>query len=134
MTIQQTYIMIKPDAVLSGKVGRIISRIEDKGYRTIQAKLMTLTADLVKEHYAHLLDKPFFPKLEAYILSGPVFAMVVEGECVIEGMRRLMGPTNALEANPGTIRGDFGKDVTYNAIHGSDSIESAEIEIKRFFG
>lgn len=134
MTVQQTYIMLKPDATKTGKMGKIISRIEEKGYRITRAQLMTLTPELVREHYAHLLEKPFYPKLEAYILSGPVFAMVVEGEEVIEGMRRLMGPTDSTQANPGTIRGDFGTNVTYNVIHGSDSLEAAEVEIKRFFG
>lgn len=134
MTIEHTFIMIKPDAIKAGKIGKIISRIEDKGYRIQQAELMTLTPGVVRDHYAHLLDKVFYPKLEAYILSGPVLAMVIEGESAIEGMRRLMGPTNSLEASPGSIRGDFGTDVTYNAIHGSDSATSAEIEIRRFFG
>lgn len=134
MTVQQTYIMLKPDATKTGKMGKIISRIEEKGYCITRAQLMTLTPELVREHYAHLLEKPFYPKLEAYILSGPVFAMVVEGEEVIEGMRRLMGPTDSTQANPGTIRGDFGTNVTYNVIHGSDSLEAAEVEIQRFFG
>lgn len=134
MTIQQTYIMLKPDAIQAGIVGAIITRIENKGYQIKKAQLMELDPATVKDHYAHLIDKPFYPKLEAYILSGPVFAMVVEGDEVIEGMRRLMGPTDSLQAAPGTIRGDFGRDVTYNIIHGSDSVEAAEIEIQRFFG
>lgn len=95
MSIERTFIMIKPDAIKAGKIGKIISRIEDKGYRIQQAELMTLTPDVVRDHYAHLLDKVFYPKLEAYILSGPVLAMVIEGESAIEGMRRLMGPTNS---------------------------------------
>lgn len=134
MTVQQTYIMLKPDAVERRLVGEIISRIEDKGYSIIQAKLMTLTKDVIADHYAHLTDQPFYPKLENYMLSGPVFGLVVEGEEAIQGMRSMMGPTNVFDAAPGTIRGDFATDLTYNVIHGSDSLESADIEIRRFFG
>ena len=134
MTVQQTYIMLKPDAVERRLVGEIISRIEDKGYSIIQAKLMTLTKDVIADHYAHLTDQPFYSKLENYMLSGPVFGLVVEGEEAIQGMRSMMGPTNVFDAAPGTIRGDFATDLTYNVIHGSDSLESANIEIRRFFG
>lgn len=134
MTVQQTYIMLKPDAVERRLVGEIISRIEDKGYSIIQAKLMTLTKDVIADHYAHLTDQPFYPKLEKYMLSGPVFGLVVEGEEAVHGMRSMMGPTNVFDAAPGTIRGDFATDLTYNVIHGSDSLESADIEIRRFFG
>lgn len=134
MTVQQTYIMLKPDAVERRLVGEIISRIEDKGYSIIQAKLMILTKDVIADHYAHLTDQPFYPKLENYMLSGPVFGLVVEGEEAIQGMRSMMGPTNVFDADPGTIRGDFATDLTYNVIHGSDSLESADIEIRRFFG
>ena len=134
MTVQQTYIMLKPDAVERRLVGEIISRIEDKGYSITQAKLMTLTKDVIADHYAHLTDQPFYPKLENYMLSGPVFGLVVEGEEAIQGMRSMMGPTNVFDAAPGTIRGDFATDLTYNVIHGSDSLESADIEIRRFFG
>ena len=82
----------------------------------------------------HLTDQPFYPKLERYMLSGPVFGMVLEGEDVIRGIRAMMGPTNVFEAAPGTIRGDYATDVTYNLIHGSDTPETAEAGIKRFFG
>lgn len=130
---QQTYIMLKPDCLKRGLMGEVISRIEKKGYRIVQAQLMTLDAPIIAEHYAHLIDKPFYPKLEQFMLSGPVFGMVVEGEEVIQGMRALMGPTNVFEAAPGTIRGDYATDVTYNLIHGSDSPETAKVEINRFF-
>ena len=134
MLTQQTYIMLKPDALKRQLLGEIITRIEKKGYRIVQAKLMTLDAPVIAEHYAHLTDQPFYPKLERYMLSGPVFGMVLEGEDVIRGMRAMMGPTNVFEAAPGTIRGDYATDVTYNLIHGSDSVENAAIEIARFFG
>lgn len=134
MSSQQTYIMLKPDCVKRGLMGEIITRIERKGYRIIQANLMTLDATIIAEHYAHLTDKPFYPRLENYMLSGPVFGMVLEGDAVIQGMRAMMGPTNVFEAAPGTIRGDYATDVTYNLIHGSDSPEASKLEIKRFFG
>ncbi|HBY90754.1 nucleoside-diphosphate kinase [Ruoffia sp. FAM 24228] len=134
MTVERTYIMLKPDAIQRQLMGEIISRIERKGYQIVQAKLMNLDSKTIANHYAHLLEQNFYPKLEAYMLSGSVFAMIVEGEEAIQGMRSLMGPTNVFEAMPGTIRGDFATDLTYNTIHGSDSPEAAEIEIKRFFG
>lgn len=134
MTNEKTYIMLKPDAVKRHLIGEVISRIEKKGYQITQAKLMTLDKEIIAEHYAHLLDKSFFPTLEDFMTSGPVFGMVVEGENVIAGMRLLMGPTNVYEALPGTIRGDYANNMTENIIHGSDSEKSATIEIKRFFG
>lgn len=134
MTHEKTYIMLKPDAVRRRLMGEVVSRIEKKGYQITQAKLMTLDKEVIAEHYAHLRDKPFYPTLEAFMTSGPVFGMVVEGENVIAGMRQMMGPTNVHEASPGTIRGDYASNVTENIIHGSDSEETAAIEIKRFFG
>lgn len=134
MSVEQTYIMLKPDAVRRGLIGEIVMKIERKGYRIIQAQLMNLSKPVIAEHYAHLIDQPFYPRLESYMLSGPVFGMVLEGEQVIAGMRAMMGPTNIFEASPGTIRGDYATDVTYNLIHGSDSSEAAEAEIRRFFG
>lgn len=130
---QQTYIMLKPDCLKRGLMGEVISRIEKKGYRIVQAKLMTLDAAIIAEHYAHLIDKPFYPILESFMLSGPVFGMVIEGEEVVQGMRAMMGPTNIFEATPGTIRGDYATDLTCNLIHGSDSPETAKVEINRFF-
>lgn len=134
MTNEKTYIMLKPDAVQRHLIGEVVSRIEKKGYQITQAKLMTLDKEVIAEHYAHLLDEPFYPTLEDFMTSGPVFGMVVEGVNVIAGMRQLMGPTNIYEASPGTIRGDYANNMTENIIHGSDSEETAAIEIKRFFG
>ena len=94
---------------------------------------MNLDRDILREHYAHVADKPFYPRMESYMMSGPVWGMIVEGENVIQGMRILIGATKFEEALAGTIRGDFAKSTTENVIHGSDSPESAEIEIKRFF-
>jgi len=132
--MERTYVMLKPDAVERKLTGRIIDRIESKGYRIVAIKVMNLNQEILREHYAHVADKPFYPHMERYMMSGPVWGMIVEGENVIQGMRMLMGATKFEEALPGTIRGDFAKSTTENVIHGSDSPETAEIEIKRFFG
>ena len=132
--MERTYIMLKPDALKRGVAGEIISRIERKGYKIVEAKTMQLGEAVLKEHYAHIADKPFLPELVDYMTSGPVLAMIVEGPDVVLGMRILMGATKFEEAVPGTIRGDFAFCTTENLIHGSDSVENAEIEIKRFFG
>ena len=132
--MERTYIMLKPDAVERKLTGRIIERIESKGYRITAIKIMNLDREILREHYAHVADKPFYPHMESYMMSGPVWGMIVEGGNVIQGMRMLMGATKFEEALPGTIRGDFAKSTTENVIHGSDSPENAEIEIRRFFG
>ena len=132
--MERTYIMLKPDALQRGIAGEIIARIERKGYRITHMKTMQLDEAILREHYAHIVDTPFFPPTVEYMTSGPVLAMVVEGENVIQGMRTLMGPTKNEDAMPGTIRGDFASLTTFNVIHGSDAPETAEIEIKRFFG
>ncbi len=131
--MERTYIMLKPDALKRGVAGEIISRIERKGYKIVEAKTMQLGEEILKEHYAHIADRPFFPELVEYMTSGPVLAMIVEGPDVVLGMRILMGATKFEEAAPGTIRGDYAFCTTENLIHGSDSVENAEIEIKRFF-
>ena len=132
--MERTYIMTKPDAYERGLIGRIISRIEDKNFKITDMKMMRLDEEILKEHYAHLKDKPFFPEIVEYMTSGPVVVMVVEGNGVVDSMRKMMGPTDSLEAAPGTIRGDFANSKSENIIHGSDSVENAELEIKRFFG
>lgn len=132
--MQKTYIMLKPDAIKRGLMGKIISRIEDKGFKIVDAKMFTLTQVQLEEHYAHLKDKPFFGDIVAYMTSGPVLGMIVEGDDVILGMRKIMGATKWLDAEAGTIRGDFACNTTQNLIHGSDAEETAAAEIKRFFG
>ena len=131
--MERTYIMLKPDALKRKLAGEIISRIEKKGFNITDMKMINLNEEILKEHYAHLVEKPFFPELVEYMTSGPVLAMIVEGDDIVQGMRRIMGATKWLEADPGTIRGDFANSTTENLIHGSDSVENAEIEIKRFF-
>ena len=133
MAIERTYIMLKPDCVKRGLMGEVISRIERKNYKIVDAKMMTLDEPILREHYAHIADKPFFPDMLAYMMSGPVLAMIVEGENAIKGMRILMGATKFEDAAAGTIRGDYASSTTMNLIHGSDSEETAAIEIKRFF-
>ncbi len=131
--MERTYIMLKPDAVQRKLAGNILSRIEGKGYSIAAIKIMNLTAEVLREHYAHVADKPFYPSMEQYMMSGPVWGMIVEGENVVQGMRILIGATKFEEALSGTIRGDFASSTTKNLIHGSDSPENAEIEIHRFF-
>jgi len=132
--MERTYIMIKPDGYKRKLVGRIISRIEEKGFTITNMKMMMLNEEILREHYSHHVDKPFFMDIVASMTAGSVIGMVVEGNDVVEGMRRLIGPTKWTDALPGTIRGDFAFSTGENIIHGSDSVENAEIEIKRFLG
>ena len=134
MAIEKTYIMLKPDAMERGLVGEILARIERKGYKIEQIKTMQLDEPILREHYEHIADQPFFPDTLAYMTRGPVVAMVVSGENAVRGMRILMGATRFEDAAAGTIRGDFAHSTTENLIHGSDSPEAAAIEIARFFG
>jgi nucleoside-diphosphate kinase len=133
MPIEKTYVMLKPDCIKRGLIGEVISRIERKGYKILDIKMMNLGEEILREHYAHNIDKPFFPHTLAYMTSGPVIGMIVEGENTVLGTRTLMGATEFGEATAGTIRGDFATSTGENIIHGSDSALSAEIEIKRFF-
>jgi nucleoside-diphosphate kinase len=125
--------MIKPDGVERALVGEIIRRIEQKGFRLAALKMLQLDRATAESHYAEHSARPFFADLVDFITSGPVVAMVWEGESVIPAIRIMMGKTNPLEADPGTIRGDFGNSINFNIIHGSDSEESARREINLFF-
>ena len=131
--MERTFLMIKPDGVQRNLIGQIVERLENKGFKIVGAKLMQVSDDLAKTHYGEHSEKPFFGELVDFITSGPVFAMVLEGENIISTARLVVGATNPQEANPGTIRGDFGLTVGKNIIHGSDSPESAEREINLFF-
>jgi nucleoside-diphosphate kinase len=130
---QRTLLFVKPDGVRRGLIGEIIRRIERKGLRIVAMKMMRFTPELARKHYEEHVAKPFYPSLEEFILSGPVVAMVVEGDDVVELTRTMMGKTRHTEAAPGTIRGDFAFSTTENLIHGSDSPARAEIEIANFF-
>lgn len=133
--IERTYVMLKPDGVRKQLLDEIIHRIENIGLSVSNVKEMYLNEEIIREHYAHLVDKPFYPTLELFMMSGPVMAMIVEGENAVSRVRSLMGATDSKNALPGTIRGDYGDKTccTYNIIHGSDSLENAEIEINRFY-
>ena len=126
--------MVKPDGVARGLVGEIISRFERKGMKLEKIRGLTIDEAMARRHYAEHVDKPFFPDLLEFITSGPVVAMEWSGESAISVGRTLMGPTNPAEAPPGTIRGDFGLEVTFNMVHGSDGAESADRELEIFFG
>ncbi|KWX74688.1 nucleoside-diphosphate kinase [Paenibacillus sonchi] len=131
--MEQTYLMIKPDGVQRGLIGRIVARLEDKGFKLVAAKLIIITEEQAKKHYAEHEGKDFFPELVRFITSGPVFAMVWEGDDVIALSRLMIGKTKVGEALPGTIRGDYASHTPLNLIHGSDSPESAAREIANFF-
>jgi nucleoside-diphosphate kinase len=131
--MERTFLMVKPDGVQRGLIGEIMRRVERKGFQLIAAKLMVISKELAETHYAEHEGKDFYGELVAFITSGPVFAMVWEGDQVIALSRTLMGKTNCLEAIPGTIRGDYASHTRYNLIHGSDSPESAQREIANFF-
>jgi nucleoside-diphosphate kinase len=134
MTMQRTFIMVKPDGVNRGLIGEIIKRFEQKGFALLNAELMTIDRSKAEYHYMEHQEKPFFGELVDFITSGPVFAMVWEGENIIEVSRLMIGKTSPAEAMPGTIRGDFAFCKEENVIHGSDSLQSAEREIENFFG
>ena len=134
---QRTLVLVKPDGVRRGLTGEVIRRIEAKGYSLVALELRTATRDLLAAHYAEHEGKPFYEPLVEFMLSGPVAAMVLEGERVVEGFRSLAGATDPTAAAPGTIRGDLGRDwglaVQQNLVHGSDAPESAEREISIWF-
>lgn len=133
MSLERTYIMIKPDGVQRGLVSDIVGRFEKRGYQLKALKLVQPTKAILEEHYSALKGKGFFPKLVEYMLSGPVVAMVWEGKDVVAVGRKMLGATNPLESAPGTIRGDFAIEVGRNICHGSDSVESANREIGLWF-
>ena len=133
MAVERTLVLVKPDGVERGLVGEVISRFERLGMRIVAMRLLRVDEDLASRHYAEHADKPFYPKLVAFITSGDVVAMVLEGEEAIGLVRKVMGPTNPVDAPPGTIRGDYGVEITRNIVHGSDGPESAAREIALFF-
>ena len=133
MAIEQTLSIIKPDAVSKNVIGRIITRFEENGLHLVAAKLIHLTDELASGFYAEHDGKPFFNDLKNFMTSGPVFVQVLEGDNAVQKNRELMGATNPQEAEEGTIRADFAKSIDANAVHGSDSVDSAKREIEYFF-
>ena len=131
--MEETLIILKPDCMEKRVAGEVISRFEQAGFEIVAAKVVQLDGSILREHYAHVADKPFFPEIEAFMSSRPVMPMILRGENVIAKVRDLLGPTNSQEAAPGTIRGDLGTDMMKNIAHASDGSETAAAEKKRFF-
>lgn len=136
--MQKTLILLKPDCVQKNVCGQVITRFEEAGYQINACKMMQLTPELLRSHYSHIADKPFYPEVEEFMMSAPVIAMVLSGDNIIDSMRIMLGVTNCLEADTGTIRAELGsKDpevsMMHNICHASDGEEAAKEEIARFF-
>lgn len=136
--MERTLILLKPDCVQKSLVGKVIARFEEAGFLIRGCKMIQLTDDLLREHYAHIADKPFYPEVEAFMKETPVIALVLEADGIIDTMREMLGVTNCLEAAPGTIREQWGskeegKNMMCNICHASDGPETAEVEVQRFF-
>lgn len=131
--MQRTLVLLKPDALQRNLLGEIISRFERKGLKILGLKMMRLTEEQLSDHYAHHKDKPFFQHLVGFMESSPVVAMVLEGVEAVETVRLICGPTLGRKADAGSIRGDFSMSQQHNIVHASDSVETAEKEIRRFF-
>src|SRR6185503_7093467 len=131
--MQKTFIIFKPDCMEKRVVGTVLSRFEAAGFTVVGCKMARLTAEVLREHYAHVADKPFYPEIEKFMRSRPVIMMALQGENVIQRVRDLLGPTDSRKAAKGTIRGDFGTEMMKNVVHASDSVENAQAELARFF-
>ena len=131
--MDKTFIIFKPDCMAKNLVGQVLTRFENAGFSLAAAKMIQLTPEKLREHYAHVADKPFFPEIEAFMGSRPVVVAILKGENAVAKVRDLLGPTDSTKAPKGTIRGDFGEDMMVNMVHASDSDENAQIEIDRFF-
>lgn len=131
--MELTVILLKPDCVQRNLIGEVIGRFEKSGLKVKACKMMQLTDELLKDHYSHLADKPFFPEIAGFMKSAPVVAMILQGENVIAKVRDMVGPTDSTIAPKGTIRGDLGKTKMENIVHASDTPENAAAEVKRFF-
>ena len=131
--MQKTLILLKPDCVQRSLVGEIMNRFERKGLKIVAMKMIHLNDDVLKDHYSHLADKPFFPGLASFMKASPVIALALEGHSAVEVVRTLVGATSGRKADVGSIRGDYSISMSANLIHASDTPENAEIELKRFF-
>lgn len=131
--MEQTFVILKPSTISRSLVGDVIERYQRKGLKIAGIKMMQLTEQILREHYAHLVDRPFFPWILDSMMATPVIVMVLEGKDAVEVVRAMTGATNSRKAAPGTIRGDFGMSGQENLVHASDSLESARVEIARFF-
>ncbi len=131
--MQKTLIIFKPDCMQQQHVGNVLDRFEKAGFAIVGCKMMRLTPAILREHYAHVADKPFYPEIEAFMSSRSVIVMALQGDQVVQKVRDLLGPTDSRKAPKGTIRGDFGTEMMKNVVHASDSVENAKAEIARFF-
>ncbi len=133
MADETTLLLLKPDCIRKNLAGEVLRRLQSQGFRLRGCKMIQLTDDVLKEHYAHIAAKPFFPEVANFMKSQPVIAVALAGDGVISKVRDLLGPTDSKAAAKGTIRGDFGEDKMVNMVHASDSPEAAEVELVRFF-
>lgn len=131
--MDKTFIIFKPDCMAKGLVGQVLARFEAAGFGLHGAKLIQLTPAKLREHYAHVADKPFYPEIEEFMSSRPVLVAALKGENIVAKVRELLGPTDSTKAPKGTIRGDFGTNMMVNVVHASDSDENAALELARFF-
>jgi nucleoside-diphosphate kinase len=131
--MQKTFVILKPDCMEQRHVGTVIDRFEKAGFTIVGCKMMQLTSAKLREHYAHVADKPFYPEIEQFMSSRPVIMLALQGDNIVQKVRDLLGPTDSRKAAKGTIRGDFGTEMMKNVVHASDSDENAKLELSRFF-
>ena len=131
--MQKTFVIFKPDCMAQRHVGNVLARFEAAGFDVIGCKMTRLTPALLREHYAHVATKPFYPEIEQFMSSRPVIMLALQGDNVVQQVRDLLGPTDSRKAAKGTIRGDFGTEMMKNVVHASDSVENAQAELARFF-
>ena len=131
--MEKTVILLKPDCVQKGLMGEVLKRFEAQGFRVVGCKMMQLDDAILKDHYSHLIELPFFPEILGFMQSSPIMALALEGEGIIQKVRDFIGPTDSTKAEKGTVRGDLGEDKMRNVVHASDSTESAQAELNRFF-
>lgn len=131
--MEETLVLLKPDCLVGRNCGEVLKRFEEAGFIVFGVKMMRLSDDILREHYAHLADKPFFPEIQEFMQSSSVIALAMRGDNAITRVRDMVGPTDSTIAEKGTIRGDFGQDKMRNVVHASDSVENGQSELKRFF-
>ena len=131
--MEESLVLLKPDCLEGRKCGEVLKRFEEAGFAVFGVKMMRLSDEVLREHYAHLTDLPFFPEIQGFMQSSPVVAIALRGDSAIGRIREMVGPTDSTVADKGTIRGDFGQDKMQNVVHASDSVENGQVELKRFF-
>ena len=131
--MEESLVLLKPDCLEGRKCGEVLKRFEEAGFAVVGVKMMRLSDEVLREHYTHLTDLPFFPEIQGFMQSSPVVAIALRGDSAIGRIREMVGPTASTVADKGTIRGDFGQDKMHNVVHASDSVENGQAELKRFF-